>query len=122
MSYKLNAKSANLRLLHESVIAFHGNPKRFAKTYHASLTKNRPCPLILLLKWGIDSVLPILTEIVNQNLTDGYMSTRRKESLLSPIQKNPMMSDSKNFRPISNLPFMPKIFERIVVDNLSLYC
>ena len=80
-----------------------------------------PIPTYLL-KECIDTVLPILTEIVNRCLTNGYMPRSLKEAVITPIPKKPKISELKNFRPISNLPFLSKVIERIVVDKLSTNC
>ena len=45
-----------------------------------------------------------------------------KEALITPIPKKANIAEFKNFRPISNLPFISKLIERIVVDKLSEYC
>ena len=80
-----------------------------------------PIPTFLL-KECIDTALPILTETVNRCLTSGHMPPRFKRALLSPIPKKPKIPHLKNFRPISNLPFVSKVIERIVIDKLSTYC
>ena len=86
----------------------------------------KSCPLdpipTLLMKECIDTLLPILTEIVNRCLIDGYMPKRFKTAIISPIPKKPKIAELKNFRPISNLSFLSKVIERIVVDKLSTYC
>ena len=75
-----------------------------------------------LLKDCIDCVLPVLTDIVNRCLTTGYMPNVFKSALISPIPKKSKTPHFKNFRPISNLPFLSKVVERIVIDKLSTYC
>ena len=40
----------------------------------------------------------------------------------TPIKKENLDIGSKNFRQISNLSFLSKILERIVIDQLSQHC
>lgn len=80
-----------------------------------------PVPTFLL-KNNLDIVLPTLTAIVNKSLTQGYIPPVLKQALITPIPKKPKITEFKNFRPISNLPFLSKVLERIVIDHLSSYC
>ena len=80
-----------------------------------------PIPTFLLKKC-LDSALPILTEIVNRSLSTGYMPKSFKRAIVTPIPKKPKLAEFKNFRPISNLPFLSKIIERIVIEKLTSYC
>ena len=75
-----------------------------------------------LLKECPDEVSLVITNIVNESLSKGYMPSCLKEALITPIPKKPNIAEFKNFRPISNLPFISKLIERIVVDKLSEYC
>ena len=46
-----------------------------------------------------------------------------KEALVIPLLKKKNLDvDFKNFRPISNLPFLSKALERIVIDQMSQHC
>ena len=80
-----------------------------------------PVPTTIL-KQCLDEVSPVVTEIVNRSLSIGYMPNCLKEALITPIPKKANVAELKNFRPISNLPFISKLVERIVVDKLSDYC
>ena len=72
-----------------------------------------------LLKQCVDEVLPYITNIVNCSLQQGYLPKILKQAIVTPIPKKSNSSDFSNFRPISNLPFLSKLNERIVVDQLS---
>ena len=74
-----------------------------------------------LLKQCVDEVLPYITNIVNCSLQQGYLPKILKQARVTPIPKKNNSSDFSNFRPISNLPFLSKLNERIVVDQLSEY-
>ena len=47
----------------------------------------------------------------------------RIQTLVTPILKKPNADiESKNFRPVSNLPLLSKVIERIVIDQMSGHC
>ena len=80
-----------------------------------------PVPTFLL-KQCLDDVSPVITDIVNKSLATGQMPEPLKEALITPIPKKSKSAEFKDFRPISNLPFISKLIERVVVDKLSTYC
>ena len=62
---------------------------------------------------------PLVTRIVNVSLSTGTVP------LVTPILKKPGLdaNDFKKIRPVSNLPFVSKILERVVFFfNCSLIC
>ena len=46
-----------------------------------------------------------------------------KQALIRPLLKKPSLDhqEYKNFRPISNLPFMSKVVEKVVAKQLADY-
>jgi len=72
-----------------------------------------------LLKDCIDVLLPILTDIMNASLEQGIFPSLFKKSLVHPlIKKDNLDADVfANYRPISNLSFLLKTLERIVVPD-----
>ena len=85
---------------------------------------NKSCHLdpvpTTLLKQCADKVIPLITLIVNLSLSAGHMSRELKCALLTPLIKK-ITDDQEvlaNFRPISNLPFLSKLIEKIVADQL----
>ena len=51
------------------------------------------------------------------------MPSAFKEALVIPLLKKPNADiELKIFRPISNLPFLSKVLERIVIDQMSAHC
>ena len=75
-----------------------------------------------ILKDCMDEVSQVITDIVNKSLSSGHMPDCLKEALITPIPKKANVTEFKNFRPISNLPFISKLIERIVIEKLSEYC
>ena len=69
-----------------------------------------------LLKDCIDVLLPVVTTIVNRSLLTGEVPPVLKTARITPILKkaNADPDDVKNYRTVSNLPFLSKILERVV--------
>ena len=64
-----------------------------------------------LLKIAADVVAPSLTGIFNQSLVTGIFPSDWKMAKVSPIFKNGSKSDLNNYRPISVIPNVGKIFD-----------
>ena len=62
-----------------------------------------------------------LTGIFNQSLMTGIFLSDWKMGKVSPIFKNGSKSDLNNYRPISVIPTVAKIFEKIINDQLYQY-
>ena len=69
------------------------------------------------------NILPAITDMVNQSLEIGVFPTSLKSAMIIPTLKKPSLDpeELKNFRPISNLPFLGKIMERAVCMQLMAY-
>ena len=62
-----------------------------------------------------------LTHIVNSSLASHTVPTSWKLTHIHPIQKSPKSTETSNYRPISILPTIAKITERVVCEQLSAY-
>ena len=73
-----------------------------------------------LLKKCIDSLIPVITKIVNLSFETSTMPSNLKEAILAPLLKKMTLDGEifKNFRPISNLAYISKLIERIVAVRL----
>lgn len=69
---------------------------------------------------SLDVLLPYITSIFNDSLSNGSFPSSFKTALVSPLLKKPSLDPDtlKNFRPVSNLPFLSKVLERIVLKQL----
>ena len=72
------------------------------------------------LKIAADVVAPSLIGIFNQSLLTGIFPFDWKLAKVSPIFKNGSKSDLNNYRPISIIPTVAKIFEKIIYNQLLL--
>ena len=62
-----------------------------------------------------------ITIIVNTSIVTGIYATMWKHALVVPAFKSGDFDDPSNFRPISILPVISKILERIIADQLMAY-
>lgn len=76
-----------------------------------------------LVKSCLPSLLPIISAIIHSSLTTGTVPTSLKTAVITPILKKPGADPSifNNFRPISNLPYISKILEKVVATQIHLH-
>ena len=69
---------------------------------------------------SVEDLFPSITSIINKSLIDGSVPACFKSALVTLLIKKPTLdhNDLKNYRPISNLNFLSKILEKIVLDQL----
>ena len=65
--------------------------------------------------------MPVLLKLVNHSLTSGIFPSCLKAASLTPLLKKPSLDKEtfKHYRPVSNLPYIGKIIERVVVGQLD---
>lgn len=78
-----------------------------------SISRNMILPLL-------DILTPVITHILNNSLSSSTFPTAWKDAQVIPLPKklNPSLSD---YRPISILPFLSKVLERVVHQQLSAF-
>ena len=62
-----------------------------------------------------------LSAILNQCIVFGYFSNKLKIAKVIPVYKAGSTNQPGSYRPISLLPFMSKIFERLVLNRLFFF-
>ena len=72
-----------------------------------------------VLKIAARSCVPFLTFCFNDCLSSGTFPDRLKLADIIPSYKKGSLTDKSNYRPISLLPVVSKIFERILTDQLN---
>ncbi len=78
---------------------------------------------ILAKKEVIDALLPTITRIINMSLAEGVIPSTLKRALVTPLIKKSNADPDvfKNYRPISNLPFIFKTIERVASKQIQDY-
>ena len=88
---------------------------------------NKTCSLDPIPTWIIKKLIPyfspILTAICNASIISGDVPSSLKSAIVVPVlkKKNLDVNECKNYRPISNLPFISKLLERVIASQLSFY-
>ena len=79
-----------------------------------------PIPTIVLKK-AIHLLAPFITLIINKTFSEGSVPISLKEALVRPALKKPSLDPDqiKNYRPVSNLPYLSKILEKTVNSRLD---
>ena len=78
-----------------------------------------PIPTPLLLEF-LDELLPTITHIMNLSLASGDFPSTFKTAVVRPLLKKSNLdrNNLKNYRPVSNLSFLSKILEKIVLAQI----
>ena len=78
-----------------------------------------PIPTTLLYE-NLDILLATITNIINTSLNTGIVPRDLKTAVVKPLLKKPSLDKNlfKNYCPISNLPFLSKILDKVVLHKL----
>uniref|UniRef100_A0A3P9KPY0 Reverse transcriptase domain-containing protein n=1 Tax=Oryzias latipes TaxID=8090 RepID=A0A3P9KPY0_ORYLA len=74
-----------------------------------------------IIKAIVNEIAEPLAYTINLSLTHGKVPKITKIAQIIPIYKSGDKNDTKNYRPISILPTLSKVFERVVYSRLSDY-
>ena len=76
-----------------------------------------------LVKANILKLGTIFHDIINMSLAEGIVPSQFKKSMVRPLLKNSSLDQEllQNYRPISNIPFLCKILEKVVAKQLTDY-
>ena len=87
-----------------------------------SSSPHDPIPLSLM-KIIINSITITIVKIINDSLNSRYVPTQLKHAIVTPIlKKNKLdINDINNYRPISQLPIIAKLLEKVVYCQLNNY-
>ena len=70
-----------------------------------------------------DLWIDMLVYIVNLCITTGQFPNTLKSAVVKPLLKKPTLDQHimKNYRPVSNLPFLSKVIEKVIVKQLTAH-
>ena len=74
-----------------------------------------------LLKSCLQELLPVLTNIINLSLKTASVPAAFKSAHIRPLLKKANLEPNtlKNYRPVSNLPFISKVLEKVVNSRIE---
>ena len=73
------------------------------------------------IKVGIEILAPSLAQLFTMSLSVGCFPDNWKTACVAPIFKQGSKDDRSNYRPISVLPVVPRLFEKLVYNQLYDY-
>ena len=76
-----------------------------------------------MIKDHLEVIAPMISEITNQSLSNGVFPSALKLSHVRPLLKKPKLDKEQfnNYRPVSNIPFLAKVIEKIVARQTYHY-
>ena len=73
------------------------------------------------MKISAEGISQTITKIINMSIESGTFPNKWKEAKVIPIQKSGALNEKENYRPISILNIISKIYERHLHDTLYSY-
>jgi len=95
--------------------------KRMINNLKTSHSKGHDGITSELFKLINDDICSSITIIINQSLNSGIFPSRLKIAKITPIHKKGSKDKIENYRPISVLPIISKIFETTIFDQITMY-
>ena len=75
-----------------------------------------------ILETSLPVTIPLILDILNNSLSNSVFPLDWKKSVVLPLPKTRNPTSLNDFRPISLLPILSKVLERIVHHQMSSYC
>ena len=75
--------------------------------------------IFLRLKSAIDVLVSLVTKIINSSIQNECFADELKAAEVAPVFKKNDYLDKENYRPVSLLPHMSKVFERIMYIQIE---
>ena len=81
-----------------------------------------PLPTCLV-RENVDVLAPLITQIINLSLLSGVVPKALKAAIVTPLLKKQNLDPNtlKNYRPVSQLPFVSKILEKAVLKQCKSF-
>lgn len=74
-----------------------------------------------MIKLTLPQTLPIITKIINKSVETHTFPSLWKKALVRPIPKKDTVEDFNDLRPISILPILSKVLEKVVLNQMIEY-
>ena len=86
--------------------------------------QNKSCELDIMptnvMKYFLNELLPTITQLVNQSLTQGVFPASWKQAVIRPLlKKTGLELILANYRPVSNLSFLSKLIEKATLKQFN---
>ena len=77
-----------------------------------------------LMRDCLTSMVPIISSIVNLSISTGCVPCSLKQAIITPLLKKPSLDPEalRNYRPVSNLSYLSKLMERVIVRRIQQHC
>ena len=95
--------------------------KKVIKSLNKKKAAISACIPVKILVDSIDTYLPVLTDIINNSIRNGTFPDKLKLAEVTPIFKKVDPFDITNYRPVSLLSHVSKVYERIIFNQISAY-
>ena len=107
-------------LLTDLVSVSEDDLRKFIQSSNSKSCSLDPIPTSLL-KSALDCLLPILCKVVNLSFLHKTMPGVLKSASVTPLLKKETLDpeDMKNYRPVSNLPYLSKLVEKVAVKQMN---
>ena len=104
----------NFREVHSDTI------KEYIKKLNASKRASGPIP-ISILKLSVDECHTHITTYINNCIRNNDFPDELKYADITPCHKKNSETEKSNYRPISILPSISKVFERVLFDQIEAF-
>ena len=95
--------------------------KKVIKSFNRKKPATSSCIPVKVLIDSVDTYLPIFTDIINSSIRNGTFSDEIKLAEVTPLFKTAEPFDKVNYRPVSLLSHVSKVYERIIFNQISTY-
>ena len=109
-------------ILHQFVPLSEKDTRDLIKSMANKHHHEDPIP-VWLLKENEDELYPVIQSIINKSLIEGTFPASLKHGTVRPIlkEKNLDQENYKNYRPVTNTPFMSKLIEKAANNQITEY-